>query len=107
MDVQPGHASIEFPFRCSPRAFNVRAMSSPAPAPERGKILWQPKAASAQRSRLAAYQRWLAEKHGLNFPDYDSLWRWSVTDIGKFWSTIAEYFEVKFHRAAAEPAKGS
>jgi acetoacetyl-CoA synthetase len=78
-------------------------MSSPAPSPERGKILWQPSAANVQRSRLAAYQRWLAEKHGLTFPDYESLWRWSVGDVGKFWSTIAEYFEVKFYRAAGEP----
>ncbi len=74
-----------------------------SPASERGPILWRPPATSVQRSRMAAYQAWLEEKHGLSFPDYESLWRWSVQDVGKFWSTIAEYFEVKFHRAAAEP----
>ncbi len=52
---------------------------------------------------MAEYQRWLTEKHGLSFPDYDALWRWSVGNVGKFWSTIAEFFEVKFHRAAVEP----
>ena len=78
-------------------------MPSPAPANERGKILWRPSEASARNSRLAAYRRWLDEKYNLDFPDYDSLWRWSVADVGKFWSTIAEFFEIQFHRAAAEP----
>ena len=78
-------------------------MNSTSPTPDRGRILWQPQPASAQKSRLAAYERWLEEKHGLTFPDYDALWRWSVDDVGRFWNSIAEYFEVPFHRTAAEP----
>ncbi len=78
-------------------------MSSPSPAPERGRILWQPKPASSEHSRLAAYQRWLQERRGLTFENYEALWRWSVEDVGRFWGSIAEYFEVPFHRTAAEP----
>ena len=40
--------------------------------------------------------RWLAEEHGVQTTTYDELWRWSVADVETFWSTIAEYFGVRF-----------
>ena len=46
---------------------------------------------------LRAYERWLAASHGVEFADYDELWRWSVGDLDGFWSSIAEYFAVRFH----------
>jgi acetoacetyl-CoA synthetase len=42
--------------------------------------------------RLAAYQRWLERERGLRFEDYDSLWRWSVTDLDAFWQSIWDHF---------------
>ena len=60
------------------------------------RLLWEPGAASAQRSRLREYMRWLASEHGVDAATYDELWRWSVGDIAAFWSTIAEYFDVRF-----------
>ncbi|MBV8083241.1 MAG: acetoacetate--CoA ligase, partial [Chloroflexi bacterium] len=49
-------------------------------------------------SNLTAYMRWLADKRGLHFADYDALWRWSVSELETFWVTIAEYFDVKLHK---------
>jgi acetoacetyl-CoA synthetase len=60
------------------------------------RLLWEPSAAFAQRTRLRAYMRWLAERHGVDAATYDELWRWSVADIATFWSSIAEYFDVRF-----------
>jgi len=45
--------------------------------------------------RLATYQRWLNDNRGLAFPDYDALWRWSVTDLRSFWASIWDYFAIE------------
>jgi acetoacetyl-CoA synthetase len=60
-------------------------------------ILWHPPDALRSTSNLVRYQTWLAESRGRIFPTYDELYRWSVTEIGLFWSSVAEFFEVKFH----------
>lgn len=43
---------------------------------------------------LGEYLRWLADERGRTFPDYASLWQWSVDDLDGFWSSIWDYFEV-------------
>ena len=45
--------------------------------------------------RLALFQRWLERERGLRFDDYDSLWRWSVTDLDAFWQAIWDHFGVE------------
>ena len=62
--------------------------------------LWQPSAAQVDGRRLTAYRRWLEKERGLRFAGYDELWGWSVTDLEGFWSSIAEYFDVRFHAPA-------
>ncbi|GIJ30468.1 acetoacetyl-CoA synthetase [Micromonospora qiuiae] len=57
-------------------------------------VLWTPPADVLQRSRIGAYLRWLAEHRGLEFADYDALWRWSVTDLDAFWRSIWDHFDV-------------
>src|SRR3546814_10212970 len=37
-------------------------------------------------------------RSGLDFADYDALWRWSVADIEAFWASIWDYFEVVAHK---------
>jgi acetoacetyl-CoA synthetase len=44
--------------------------------------------------------RWLAHR-GRDFASYEDLWRWSVTDLDGFWSSIWEFFGV----AAAGPCR--
>jgi acetoacetyl-CoA synthetase len=60
-----------------------------APAP-----LWTPSRERVRRSNLVRYEHWLAEHRGLDFHAYDDLWRWSVTDLDGFWSSIWEFFAV-------------
>lgn len=60
-----------------------------------GQLLWTPTETFKSRARITAYQQWLARERGLKFTDYAALHRWSVTDIGAFWESIWDYFEVR------------
>ncbi len=62
-----------------------------------GDLLWTPDPAKAADTNLARYQSWLAKNKGLTFADYAELWQWSVTDLAGFWSSLTEYFQVRFH----------
>jgi len=57
--------------------------------------LWEPPAELVERARMTEYMRWLAAERGLEFDGYDDLWRWSVTDLDGFWSSIWDFFEVQ------------
>jgi acetoacetyl-CoA synthetase len=45
-------------------------------------------------SQMALYRRWLSEKHGLDFTDYEALRQWSVRDLDAFWQSIWDYFDL-------------
>ncbi|TDB75782.1 acetoacetate--CoA ligase [Micromonospora sp. KC723] len=66
-----------------------------------GDVLWTPPADVRERSRIGNYLRWLREHRGLDFADYDELWRWSVTDLDAFWRSVWEHFEVVAHTPPA------
>jgi acetoacetyl-CoA synthetase len=65
-----------------------------------GKLLWEPTAEFAHNSQVARYMRWLKAEKGLDFADYDALWRWSVDDLEGFWSSMCEFLDVRFHDSA-------
>ncbi len=68
--------------------------------------LWTPSPERIAHSRLTAYRVWLAKSRSAGpFADYDALWQWSTTELGAFWSSLAEFFGVHWH-AAAERALG-
>lgn len=41
--------------------------------------------------QMKLYRDWLAKERGLQFVDYDAMWRWSVTDLEAFWRSIWDY----------------
>lgn len=59
--------------------------------------LWQPNQSFIDNSNLQKYLNWLEEKQGLQFSDYQSLWRWSVDNIEDFWESIWNYFDIISH----------
>ncbi|WP_024758991.1 acetoacetate--CoA ligase [Streptomyces exfoliatus] len=61
------------------------------------EILSTPGPRARDESEIGRYLRWLEAERGLSFPDYDSLWQWSVTDLDGFWSSIWEFFDVRPH----------
>ena len=45
--------------------------------------------------QIRLYLDWLQARHGLEFDDYDALWRWSTTDLPAFWQSIWDYFDMQ------------
>jgi acetoacetyl-CoA synthetase len=57
-------------------------------------ILWSPDPDVRSTTRIGAYLDWLWRERGLRFAGYDDLQRWSTTDLGAFWGSIWDHFEV-------------
>jgi acetoacetyl-CoA synthetase len=49
---------------------------------------------------MARYVSWLERRLGQKFADYSSLHHWSVTEIGAFWESVAEFTGVRFQKPA-------
>ena len=62
---------------------------------QESELLWSPSPAWIENANLTHFLRWLAEERGLDFADYDALWRWSVDDLEGFWGAIWDFFAVK------------
>ncbi|HKY26100.1 MAG TPA: acetoacetate--CoA ligase [Gaiella sp.] len=62
-------------------------------------IHWQPDDARIERATITRYARWLAETGGIRTSGYHDLWRWSVTELEAFWSSIWDFFEVRSSQA--------
>jgi acetoacetyl-CoA synthetase len=58
--------------------------------------------------QIRLYQDWLRDARGLHFDSYDALWRWSTTDLGAFWQSVWDYFDLHSptpHRAVLGEAR--
>ena len=53
--------------------------------------LWVPAKAQAEASQIFAFARKLEAETGQSFPDYDSLWRWSIENPGPFWNAVWDF----------------
>jgi acetoacetyl-CoA synthetase len=62
-----------------------------------GKVLWTPPADARERFEIGRYLEWLRTDRGLDFPGYEELRRWSVSDLEGFWSSIWDFYEVRAH----------
>jgi acetoacetyl-CoA synthetase len=58
--------------------------------------LWEPSDEWVARTTLTRYSDWLGSERGLSFGSYEELWQWSVDDVEGFWSSIVEFFDVRF-----------
>ncbi|HEV3230121.1 MAG TPA: acetoacetate--CoA ligase [Solirubrobacteraceae bacterium] len=58
-------------------------------------VLWSPSPERRERATLTDFMRWVGEREGRTFGDYESLWRWSVQDLEGFWSAVWDYFDVR------------
>jgi acetoacetyl-CoA synthetase len=62
--------------------------------PDAPPVLWTPPADARATSRIGRFLDWLERERGLQFADYDALWRWSVDDLDGFWSAVVEHLGV-------------
>ncbi|GAB4362743.1 MAG: acetoacetate--CoA ligase [Oricola sp.] len=60
---------------------------------EEGEWLWEAPESRRNGANITKYMNWLAER-GHRFDGYRDLWSWSVSDIGAFWQSIWDYFDV-------------
>src|SRR5438045_3481853 len=86
------------PPRCAPRtsaskAWRYRRMQRSEGFPN-GRVLWPPPDDVRERSIVGRYLGWLEAQRGLHFVGYWDLWRWSVTDLEAFWSSVWDFFGV-------------
>ena len=58
-------------------------------------MLWAPPADVLSTSQIGRFVTWLADTRGLSLKGYDELWRWSVSDLEGFWSSVWEFFGVR------------
>jgi acetoacetyl-CoA synthetase len=65
------------------------------------ELLWTPSSERVARATITRYAGWLGSERGLHFSDYPGLWQWSVDDLPGFWSSIAEFFDVRFAAPAS------
>ena len=64
------------------------------------ELLWTPSPEQVEAATITRYEAWLERERGLTFGSYEELWQWSVDDIEGFWSSICEFFSVRFDRPA-------
>ena len=62
---------------------------------KQGDLMWQPPAEWVADANITAFGKWLGETRGLEFDDYQAMWRWSVRNLDDFWAAIWEYFDVQ------------
>ena len=65
---------------------------------QEGDLLFEPSAERVANARLTSFVDWLRLERELEFPDYDSLWRWSVTDVEGFWTAVADHLGLRADR---------
>ena len=71
-----------------------------------GDLLWSPAADLRQSTEFGRYMTWLGNKRARDFASYEDLWQWSVGDLDGFWSSIADFFGIRF-RAPYERVLGA
>ncbi|ADG05745.1 acetoacetate--CoA ligase [Kyrpidia tusciae] len=60
-----------------------------------GSPLWEGSEVFKHNTNLYRYMQWLKETRGLTFHSYEELWRWSVSDLDAFWTSIWDFFDIK------------
>lgn len=60
-----------------------------------GMLLWEPSEEWKKSTNLYAFMKWLEEKKGLSFADYNELWRWSVESLEEFWEACWQYVNIQ------------
>jgi acetoacetyl-CoA synthetase len=79
----------------------------PAKAPiQEGQLLWTPRTEFAAGSNMARFQAWLRSARGIATADYESLWRWSVSEPAAFWTAIWDYFDILHDGSYASAMSG-
>ncbi len=61
-------------------------------------VLWSPGEERREATALNQFRRLAEEASGRSFPDYESLWRWSIDDRASFWALVWRFAGVRASR---------
>lgn len=61
---------------------------------EPGQVLWAPPAERRENSQLTVFARRVESRYGVQVPDHESLWRWSVDHLEDFWAEVWDFFDI-------------
>ncbi|MBJ6367353.1 acetoacetate--CoA ligase [Snuella sedimenti] len=59
--------------------------------------LWEGSTPFKEKSHLFKYRNWLADNRNIYFNSYEEIWQWSVDNIGDFWESLWDYFNIIAH----------
>jgi acetoacetyl-CoA synthetase len=60
--------------------------------------LWEPTAEQRERTWMTSFMRWVGQREGREFEDYEQLRQWSVQELERFWASVWEFFGVRCSR---------
>ena len=58
------------------------------------KKLWQPTAELIENANITRFMRYVNQRYGKTFADYDALWEWSVDAVSDFWSAMWDFVSI-------------
>ncbi|MHB9149211.1 MAG: acetoacetate--CoA ligase [Thermoleophilia bacterium] len=59
------------------------------------EVLWTPSPTSLAAANMTRFRAYVNARHTLALDSYDSLYRWSVTDIPAFWAAAWDFLEIQ------------
>ncbi|MYK83399.1 MAG: acetoacetate--CoA ligase [Gammaproteobacteria bacterium] len=62
--------------------------------------IWTPSAEAVQTSNMTRFTRQAARSSGRDFPNYDALHEWSISDPGAFWTDVWRFTGIQASRPA-------
>jgi acetoacetyl-CoA synthetase len=62
-----------------------------------GDTLWTPPEDLRESTEVGRFMNWLRDERGRDYPSYEELWRFSVTDLEGFWGAVWDFYEIRAH----------
>jgi acetoacetyl-CoA synthetase len=57
--------------------------------------VWVPDPDAVERSQVAAFTRFIEQRHDVALPGYEDLWAWSVDHLEDFWAAVWTFFDMR------------
>jgi len=97
------------PARARTETAGTRAKRRPARAKAGEKPLWRPSPGRIAAANLTAFRAQVAQDWGVRTTDFPSLWRWSVAQPARFWTSVWDFCgvvaETRGRRALVHPSR--
>ena len=62
------------------------------------RMLWQPSEKRIKQTNMYRFIRFVNDRYGLDFKEYQELYQWSVIRISDFWAAMWDFAEIRFSK---------